>query len=362
MKTHLFLFSGNVKVTKKTILHGAEMCDVVLLVPYRPQQQQNREAHLTHFLHVMPGILDAALGASRWAILVIEQSKDDQKFSRARCLNAGARIAAVKYPGATLVLHDVDLIPDVERARGYAAKPPENGVIAFNTDSAKYNKCAMYVGGICSVSQPTFETVNGFQNSFQGWGGEDDCFRDAIRLQQNAETEPAAWLHEFKEGTVTDLEDSDDAAVYSRACNVPALRCEKSMKVENRRVARETGFAHGLAQLVFEVVRVKTFQLPPPALPTPNVALYLVNLYVMLKPGWSMAMSRSRHVPYYYRLLDGESTYLCPRKNVGVLSEGKPTAGSCKRKRGDTASAAAATVPLSASLFNFFETKIEPVE
>ena len=324
---------------------------VVLLVPYRAQRRQNREAHLTHFLHAMPEILNTALGQSRWAILVLEQSDDGQKFSRARCLNAGARIASVKYPGAILVLHDVDLIPDVARARGYGLTPPERGVIAFNTDSAKYGKCAMYVGGICSVSLDTFVKVNGFQNTFQGWGGEDDCLRDAIRLRAEAETgarAEAEWLLTFTEGTVKDLEDADDPLVYSRACNVPEMRCEKTVKQENRRLARESGFADGLAQLVFEVVHVKAFDAPSTEIPFESVTVYVLNLYVALKPGWTMAMSRTRHVPYYYRLLDGESTYLLPRQNESSAGSmtARTAASSIKRKR---------TSDADTLLFRFFE-------
>ena len=286
---------------------------VVLLVPYRAERRQNREHHLAHFLHVMPGILNSAIGFSRWAILVGEQSADGQKFSRARCLNAVARIACSKYPGAILVLHDVDLIPDVERARGFLIPPPPHGVTAFNADSSKYGECAMYIGGICSIAAETFQRVNGFQNTFQGWGGEDDCFRDAIRLRFNERgLGTDAWLETFTKGTVTDLEESDSPELYKRACNVPEFRCEKAVKIENRRIARETDFRDGVAQLVFEVVRVRNYELPGACAedPASSATLLTLNLFVKLFPGWHMAMSKTRNMPYYYRILNGESTYL----------------------------------------------------
>lgn len=282
------------------------MVSVVVIVPYRQERLQNREHHLAKFLEAMPTVLDAAVGPSLWAILVIEQSQDGQKFSRARCLNAGARIADVQYPGAQLVLHDVDLIPTVERARGYLSPPPPRGVLALNSDSAKYHESEQYVGGICAIASETFKLVNGFQNGFQGWGGEDDCFRDAIKSLHPPRCPIATWLTKFTEGKVKDLED-EDPPTCKRACAVAEFKCPKEDRRRLRKEAFDDNFNNGYAELVFEVLQDKRF--PDTA---PNTRMLILNLYITLEPGWCMAMSKSRHLPYYYRVLNGESTYKLP--------------------------------------------------
>lgn len=284
---------------------AAATVKVVLLVPYRVERYQNREHHLTYFLQHVPETLNAALGADAWAIIVVEQTADGQKFSRGRCLNAAARLAATKYPGAILVLHDVDLIPTVERAKGYGLPPPPNGVLAFNSDSAQYATCKMYIGGVCAMTSDGFFAVNGFQNGFQGWGGEDDCLRDAI--QGIHAPDDRSWLACFTEGRMLDLE-TLDPPTCKRACVVLDFKCDPATKVQLRRQAVSSGFSDGLKELVFEVVGVKHF----PDFGR-HVCMVTCNLFVELPPGWCMAMSRTNHVPYYYKLLSSkESTYVFP--------------------------------------------------
>lgn len=299
---------------------------VAIVVPYRPARLQNREHHLTAFLQHMPAVLNEAIGENKWAICIIQQSQDGQKFSRARCLNAGARIIEAKYPGAVLVLHDVDLLPDVPRARGYILSPPPLGILSLNSDSAKYGESEQYVGGICVVGQDTFKRVNGFQNTFQGWGGEDDCFRDAVKALHPPRCPISMWLAKYVEGRVTDLEETDGTD-FSRACNIPEARCDKTTRRQLRDDARARGYPDGAKQLVFEVSSQKLF----PDI-SPNVSLYTVNLFVTLNAGWCMGMSTSRHLPYYYRLLTGESTYELPGTRLLAAS----TAPSLKRPRSDS--------------------------
>lgn len=296
------------------------MVKVAVLVPYRACRLQNRAHHLTIFLDTMPTILDAAIGPGNWAIIVVEQSADGFKFSRGRCLNAAARLAATLYPDAHFVLHDVDLIPDVDRAKAYASDPPLGGVLALNADSKKYETCIEYIGGICSVSRATFERVNGFQNTFQGWGGEDDCFRDAVK----AHTTCAEWLVCCREGKVRDLEDEDDPELFKRACTVPEFKCEKYERRALRASARAARYSDGYHELAFEVSRVTKFADIHDA-----ISLYTCNLFVSLEGGWKMAVSKTKRVPFYYHLVTGAKQFSFP----GVRTTSAAPIQTTSRKR-----------------------------
>lgn len=153
----------------------------VVIVPYSDRDpRQCRSKQLEVFCSRMPSVLDAALGPGLWAILVAEQSADAHKFSRGRLFNAASRIAQKWFPSATSwVLHDVDLLPDTARAAAFA-DVPLHVLRALNTDSVWYSSMEKYIGGICAVHPKAFAMCGGFHNAFEGWGGEDDCFRNAL--------------------------------------------------------------------------------------------------------------------------------------------------------------------------------------
>jgi hypothetical protein len=161
---------------------------VAVLVPYRPAPRQNRQWQFAAFCHVMPRVLDAALGPGRWRIYLGEQLADTCKFARGRVLNALAACAKqdLGVVNVRYVLHDVDLLPTVQRARLY-------GVPWRAADGALMPACALwpdgkysggayadkFVGGVLGIDAAAFWHVGGFFNGFEGWGGEDDAFASA---------------------------------------------------------------------------------------------------------------------------------------------------------------------------------------
>lgn len=172
----------------------------VLLVPYRSAPLQNREWQHAIFTSVMPKVLDAALGAGAWRIYIGQQSDDGHEFSRGRVLNALARQARELHGTANVryILHDIDLLPTVPRARLYGA-PWRERAFALWSDSPKY-KNPRFIGGVLGIDAEAFWHVNGFHNFFRGWGGEDDAL---LRLLE------ANGVGVQRDGTVghmTDLE------------------------------------------------------------------------------------------------------------------------------------------------------------
>lgn len=202
---------------------------IAILVPFRDEPSQNRAQHLRFFLEHMPSVCEAALGPRPWRIFVGVQGHDGRKFCRGRVLNALVRLLPPEF--TRIVLHDVDLIPSVERARGFAA-PLGSRVMALNT-TGEYADMRDYIGGICAMDRAVFDAVDGFPNEMEGWGGEDDALRDRIGPRN---------IVAHTDGTVRNLETEleaawvvDGANPFVRAKHVPALKMPK----EDRRHVRD---------------------------------------------------------------------------------------------------------------------------
>jgi hypothetical protein len=223
----------------------------VVLVPYRDADpRQHRSAHLGQFMDRMPAVLDEALGPGTWAIMVMEQALDGRKFCRGRVLNAGARLSRKWFPNATsYVLHDVDLLPDAQRAAFFTGVPA-NTLVALNTDSVFYKDCRWYIGGICALHPVSFWACNGFQNEFEGWGGEDDCLRDAF-----FHAVPDATIVTPTTGRIADLESAADPTSRYRCAEDPGAKMSKELKQQVKRDARLRNYkGMGLCELRFEVL------------------------------------------------------------------------------------------------------------
>jgi len=142
--------------------------DSTIIVPYR-----NRADHLERFLQWMHPFLQAQ--NISYAIYVIEQLPG-KPFNRAKLFNIGFQEAKkLARHKQCLVFHDVDLLPlNAQNLYGCSKLPIH--LSAF-IDTFRFNLPYLTLfGGALSVSEETFEAVNGFSNSFSGWGGEDDDF------------------------------------------------------------------------------------------------------------------------------------------------------------------------------------------
>ena len=216
---------------------------VAVIVPFQDRDpRQHRAAQLEVFLATMPAHLDTAFGVGAWGIQIAEQADAERMFSRARMLNAGVQLALKRWENVhTLILHDVDLIPDAVRLAA-ACSPSlcEGELRALNVDSVWYKDLVGYTGGIASVSVKTFLAANGFLNAFEGWGGEDDAFRDAVRRL------PGGVLTSAVPGTVRDLD------AYRCAMDWSA-KMPKEERVALRRTAAHKRLP-GLGQLHVHII------------------------------------------------------------------------------------------------------------
>jgi hypothetical protein len=137
----------------------------IILVPFRDDGNQNRTEQLQKFLDHY-----------RMPILVIEQSSE-YKFNRGALLNIGYDFCCEKLPHlTTFMLHDVDILMSEDVIRKYYTDDGKDLMHLGNlVKDSKYSDTAGFLGRVLRVSKDAFKTMNGFPNTFYGWGGEDDA-------------------------------------------------------------------------------------------------------------------------------------------------------------------------------------------
>ncbi|KAK2816105.1 hypothetical protein Q7C36_022376 [Tachysurus vachellii] len=146
---------------------------VAVLIPHR-----NREKHLLYLLHHLHPFLQRQ--QLHYAIYVIHQA-GEATFNRAKLLNIGYLEALKNFNWDCFIFHDVDLVPENDHNLYTCAEQPKHLVVGRNSTGYKlrYND---YFGGVTAMRKKQFSKVNGFPNTYWGWGGEDDDLRLRVRL------------------------------------------------------------------------------------------------------------------------------------------------------------------------------------
>ncbi|MBN3326667.1 B4GT3 galactosyltransferase, partial [Atractosteus spatula] len=137
-----------------------------IIVPHR-----NREVHLRHLLyHLHPFLQRQQL---HYRIYVIHQA-GAQTFNRAKLLNVGVREAMKDEDWDCLFLHDIDLIPENDYNLYVCDETyPKHFSSAINKFNYRLPYWS-YFGGVSAMTPEQYMKINGFPNTYWGWGGEDD--------------------------------------------------------------------------------------------------------------------------------------------------------------------------------------------
>jgi hypothetical protein len=88
-------------------------------------------------------------------------------------MNIGYKEAIKDYDWDCFVFHDVDLVPEDDRNLYHCPVNPRHMSSHVNT----FNYELPYkeiLGGVTAIDRKHFELINGYSNSYFGWGGEDD--------------------------------------------------------------------------------------------------------------------------------------------------------------------------------------------
>jgi hypothetical protein len=141
---------------------------VAIIVPFR-----DREEHLRAFLfNLIPTLKRQQI---EFNIFIVEQggSTKDELFNRAMLFNVGFVEANKRGEYDCFIFHDVDLIPENDYNLYNCPVQPRHMSVAVDKMKYKLPYRSLF-GGISALTKSHFEKVNGFSNSFWGWGGEDD--------------------------------------------------------------------------------------------------------------------------------------------------------------------------------------------
>jgi hypothetical protein len=122
----------------------------------------------------MPPVLNSMLGENNWKILIIEQS-DKRLFNRGKLLNCGYLLS--NDLNADFFFHDIDTIPVTPDAMERYKLDCKGQIIGI------YNSICNTLGGIIKCSGEHFKLMNGFPNSFWGWGCEDKALQNRMEIR-----------------------------------------------------------------------------------------------------------------------------------------------------------------------------------
>ncbi|NP_001088777.1 beta-1,4-galactosyltransferase 3-like 1 L homeolog [Xenopus laevis] len=161
-----------------------------VIIPHR-----NREAHLRTLLYYLHPFLQRQ--QLHYALFIVHQA-GNSTFNRAKLLNIGVREALKLDEWDCLILHDVDLVPENDYNL-YICDEEYPKHLASAMDKFHYSlPYWTYFGGVSALTPDQYMRINGFPNSYWGWGGEDDDIAMRIRLAGMSITRTPLSLGRYK--------------------------------------------------------------------------------------------------------------------------------------------------------------------
>lgn len=140
---------------------------VAIIIPYR-----DRWFHLRILLSRLHPMLRKQ--SIDYHIFVIEQ-RAGTPFNRGMLMNVGINEALKRANFDCFVFHDVDLIP--EHDRNIYLCDDNTRHLSSAIDEMRYHVLFdNYAGGVVALTRDNIFKINGYSNSYWGWGNEDDDF------------------------------------------------------------------------------------------------------------------------------------------------------------------------------------------
>mmetsp|Transcript_22489 Transcript_22489/g.27721 ORF Transcript_22489/g.27721 Transcript_22489/m.27721 type:complete len:395 (+) Transcript_22489:99-1283(+) len=226
----------------------ADKTNVAIIVPFRDlHPEQQRSKHLEEFVPHMNKFLQRQMDAnvlSGYHIYIVNQSDDGRKFNRGKLLNIGFDYAKKHNKNHDVfIFHDVDLLPGDDLASWYSRFPKTPIHIARVW--GRYSNNPKYFGGIVSFSASDMKRINGYPNTFWGWGGEDD------EMQKRCEKLRIKWEYPPK-GTVTDLEQMSIKEKLDFLRSNKAWKCQAKWECLDEH--NDTWKTNGLSNLTYTIM------------------------------------------------------------------------------------------------------------
>lgn len=164
---------------RPTVCHANRSTAIV--IPYR-----DRARHLEVLLYYLIPMLQRQQIDFR--IFVVEQS-GKREFNQGLLENAGFIEASKHKHFDCVIFHDVDMIPEND----YNLYTCEDMPIHMCPALDKFNyqlPYPNYVGAVLQIPTKVFLELNGYSNSYWGWGGEDDDMHERIMAANKSVLRP----------------------------------------------------------------------------------------------------------------------------------------------------------------------------
>ncbi|XP_041670654.1 beta-1,4-galactosyltransferase 1-like [Cheilinus undulatus] len=162
---------------------------VAIIIPFR-----NRHEHLKQWLFYLHPILQRQ--QVDYGVYVINQHGEGV-FHRAKLMNVGYVEALKEYDYECFVFSDVDLVPMDDRNLYRCFDSPRH--LAVGMDKFNFHlPYDSYFGGVISLSKEQFLRINGFSNTYWGWGGEDDDICNQITFHGMKVSRPDLITGKYK--------------------------------------------------------------------------------------------------------------------------------------------------------------------
>ncbi|KAL7639833.1 UNVERIFIED_CONTAM: hypothetical protein RMT77_009246 [Armadillidium vulgare] len=150
---------------------------IAILVCFR-----DRDEHLGPFTYHLHNFLQNQ--SIQYTIYVVNQT-DYLPFNRAKLFNVGYVETLKDGPFDCYVFHDVDFLPDDGRNLYYCSDMPRHMTVFYDNHPYMHDNDVFqkYFGGVVMLKESHLKMVNGWSNSYWGWGGEDDDMKLRIGKQ-----------------------------------------------------------------------------------------------------------------------------------------------------------------------------------
>ena len=262
---------------------------IALIVPFRPQAEQDRSAQLRALLSHLPGFAGASAGT--FIVVVVEQSDDGRKFNRGQLLNVGFVEARRHAPElASAIFHDCDLLPPPGMLQWYS-RLPERGQVIHLAGAGAWKKYVMpgydFFGGVTALHVDDFEAraprhrtsrvrastpkhgrppqaCNGYPNDYWGWGMEDDQLR--LRARAAGACARGVLRPPAAAGSYDDIDEMSMLPLLSSADGRTKRHLYNERLLQGRGLRLDPGWAraNGLRGLHHRVLESRAAQLMPP--------------------------------------------------------------------------------------------------
>lgn len=145
---------------------------MTIITVYRDDKEHTRKQQLQLFINHM----DRLFGRYKVHIIVVEQS-EEHPFNIGALKNIGMHLVPRQNRKGTVILTDIDMLPDTSLHKFYVRRAPPKKVLALAWRGTRYlvYEKNPFVGGAISVQWKDFtQSLNGYSNVYYGWGGEDN--------------------------------------------------------------------------------------------------------------------------------------------------------------------------------------------